>query len=82
MGAGKNPVDGLLGGPQSQDGLDDFGEAFASFLACDKGGEMLHAFGEVKDVFHAGGMREILEHGFVIERIPAEDETLPVLIQL
>jgi len=55
--------------------LDDFGETFASFPACDKGGEMLHVFGEVKDVLHAGGMREILKHRFVVGRIPAEDET-------
>jgi len=72
----------LLGGSHSQDGLNDFSETFASFLACDKGGEVLHAFGEAKDVLHAGGMPEILEHGFVIGRISAEDETISVVIQL
>jgi hypothetical protein len=73
---------GLLRGSHSQDGLDDFGETFASFLACHISREVLHAVGEVKDVLHAGGMREILEHGFVIKRIPAEDEAISVVVKL
>jgi len=73
---------GLLGGSHSQDGLDDFGEAFASLLGRNIGGEVLHAVGEVEDVFHSDGMREILKHRFVVGGITAEDETILVIVQL
>ena len=69
-------------GSKRQDGLDDFGEAFPSFLACNIGGEVLHVVGEVENVLHACCMREILEHWFVIERIAAEDESIPVVIEV
>jgi hypothetical protein len=41
--------------------LDDFSEAFASFLGRHIGGKGLQAFREVKDFLHAGGVREKLE---------------------
>lgn len=79
---GAKGIRGLLEGSHAKDGLDDFGEAFASLPGGDISGEMLHAVGEIEDVFDADGMREILEHGFVIERIPAEDEMILVIVQL
>jgi len=79
---GAKGIRGLLGGAQSQDGLGDFGEAFASLLGRNIGGEVLHAVGEVQDVFHSDGMREILKHRFVVGGITAEDETILVIVQL
>ena len=73
-------ADGLIGGSHSQDGFDDFSETFSSFPACDEGGEMFHALSEVEDVLDACRMRKALKHGFVVERISAEDETILVVI--